>query len=99
MHKRKHVGPYAVGRTLGEGAFGKVKLGTNIFTNEKVCLRYNDLNLQVAIKIVGYKNVKSERERVQLERERNILLRLKHPNIVNLLKVKLNYPLKVHTIR
>jgi hypothetical protein len=36
MHKRKHVGPYSVGRTLGEGAFGKVKLGTNIFTSEKV---------------------------------------------------------------
>lgn len=42
---------------------------------------------QVAIKIVGYKNVKSDREREQLERERNVLLRLKHPNIVNLLKV------------
>lgn len=34
--KRRHVGPYEMGRTLGEGAFGKVKLGTNIFTGEKV---------------------------------------------------------------
>jgi len=33
--KRKHIGAYEIGRTLGEGAFGKVKLGTNIFTGEK----------------------------------------------------------------
>ena len=36
--KRRHVGPYELGRTLGEGAFGKVKLGTHILTNEKVPL-------------------------------------------------------------
>lgn len=36
--KRRHIGPYELGRTLGEGAFGKVKLGTNIFTGEKVRL-------------------------------------------------------------
>lgn len=31
-----HVGSYEVGRTLGNGSFGKVKLGTNVFTKEKV---------------------------------------------------------------
>ena len=33
------------------------------------------------------KNIRSKREKFQLKREREILLRLKHPNIVNLLKV------------
>lgn len=32
-----HVGSYEVGKTLGNGSFGKVKLGTNVFTKEKVC--------------------------------------------------------------
>jgi hypothetical protein len=36
VKKRKHVGPFALGRMVGQGAFGKVKLGTNIFTGEKV---------------------------------------------------------------
>jgi serine/threonine protein kinase len=74
--KRKHVGSYTLGATIGQGAFGKVKLGTDIFTGENV-----------AIKILRYKNVKTEKEKKQIEREQNILLRLKHPNIVNLKKV------------
>jgi len=74
--KRRHVGCYTLGATLGQGAFGKVKLGTDIFTGEKV-----------AVKIIRYKNVKTEKEKKQIEREQNILLRLKHPNIVNLKKV------------
>jgi hypothetical protein len=28
--------PYYLGKTLGEGTFGKVKLGTHKLTNEKV---------------------------------------------------------------
>jgi 5'-AMP-activated protein kinase catalytic alpha subunit len=30
------VGHYILGKTLGEGTFGKVKLGTHILTGEKV---------------------------------------------------------------
>eukprot|EP01128_Nolandella_sp_AFSM9_P006758 TRINITY_DN354_c0_g1_i2.p1 TRINITY_DN354_c0_g1~~TRINITY_DN354_c0_g1_i2.p1 ORF type:complete len:614 (-),score=137.51 TRINITY_DN354_c0_g1_i2:935-2776(-) len=74
--KRRHIGAFELGKTLGEGAFGKVKLGTNIFTNE-----------EVAVKIISLKNVKSKKEKFQIKREREILLRLQHPNIVNLLKV------------
>jgi 5'-AMP-activated protein kinase catalytic alpha subunit len=33
------VGHYILGKTLGEGTFGKVKLGTHILTGEKVSLR------------------------------------------------------------
>ena len=32
------IGHYVLGKTLGEGTFGKVKLGTHILTNEKVSI-------------------------------------------------------------
>jgi len=70
------VGPYELGVTLGQGAFGKVKLGTNIFSGEKV-----------AIKIICHSANRQPKEIQQLEREKNILLKLNHPNIVNLNKV------------
>jgi len=34
--KRRHVGPYELTRVLGQGSFGKVRLGVQIFTGEKV---------------------------------------------------------------
>jgi hypothetical protein len=34
--KLLHIGQYEIGRTLGEGSFSKVKLGTDIFTGQKV---------------------------------------------------------------
>ena len=34
--RKKRVGGYILGRTLGEGSFAKVRLGTHITTNEKV---------------------------------------------------------------
>lgn len=36
--RKKRVGGYILGRTLGEGSFAKVRLGTHIATNEKVNL-------------------------------------------------------------
>lgn len=56
--KRKHVGEYELGRTLGQGAFGKVKLGTNVFTGE-----------QVAVKIISGDQTRSKKDMLQLERE------------------------------
>ena len=42
------VGHYILGKTLGEGTFGKVKLGTHILTGEKVrhysCVYIKDTN-------------------------------------------------------
>lgn len=32
------IGHYIMGKTLGQGTFGKVKLGTHILTGEKVSL-------------------------------------------------------------
>jgi serine/threonine protein kinase len=44
--------------SIGEGAFGKVKLGTNIFTGE-----------QVAIKIISGEQTRTKKDLLQLERE------------------------------
>lgn len=48
---------YDLGRTIGEGTFGKVKLGTHILTKEKVieCVKHL---LKVAIKILEKDKIK-----------------------------------------
>lgn len=73
--KEDYKAKYSTGRTLGQGAFGKVKMGT----------RKSD-NLDVAIKFVNSSEW-SERERAQFENEVNVLFELNHPNIVRLYEV------------
>ena len=66
---------YKLGKTLGQGAFGKVKLAT----------RRSD-GIEVAVKLVNT-NEWSERERKQFENEIRTLYELQHPNIVRLFDV------------
>jgi len=35
----KSIGNYIISKTLGEGTFGKVKLGTHTLTGEKVAVK------------------------------------------------------------
>jgi serine/threonine protein kinase len=42
----------------GEGAFGKVKLGVNVFTGQKV-----------AVKVISADRARSQKDKLQLERE------------------------------
>ena len=39
QNRARTVGHYLMGRTLGEGSFGKVRLGTHILTGEKVAVK------------------------------------------------------------
>eukprot|EP01133_Synstelium_polycarpum_P002627 gene2627-3021_t len=71
----QHVGSYEIGKTLGNGSFGKVKLGTNIFTKEKVAVKF--------IK----ENKLSIKQKETVHREIEIMRLLDHPNIVKLLDV------------
>lgn len=71
-NKIKIVGNYRLGRTLGEGTYGKVKLGVHMTTGQ-----------EVAVKIMKPQEVKDKGD---IEREINILKLLKHPNIVELLE-------------
>jgi serine/threonine protein kinase len=70
------VGHYIIGKTMGEGTFGKVKMGTHLITGEKVAIKI----LQKA-KIVAVADV----ERVS--REIHILKRIHHDNIIQLYEV------------
>ena len=58
---------------LGEGTFGKVRLGINNQTEE-----------EVAIKILDKKKIIREKDKIRLDKEIKILKSLRHPNIVHL---------------
>ncbi|CCE64007.1 hypothetical protein TPHA_0G01710 [Tetrapisispora phaffii CBS 4417] len=85
--KRKHVtfGPYYVGSTLGEGEFGKVKLGWTKTTSKL------EMPKQVAIKLIRRDAILNYSEKeTKIYREINALKHLTHPNIVKLEEVLQN---------
>lgn len=75
--KEKKIGYYLLGKTIGEGTFGKVKLATHTLTGEKVAIK-----ILVKEKIIDVADV----ERVS--REIHILKLIRHPSIIQLYEVK-----------
>ncbi|PPQ64122.1 hypothetical protein CVT24_008733 [Panaeolus cyanescens] len=78
-HPRRTIprfGPYLLLQTLGEGEFGKVKLGLHCQWGE-----------EVAVKLIRRGNVDSTVRMSKVEREIEVLKTLKHPNIVRLYDV------------
>ena len=72
--KESKFGNYTLGQTLGEGEFGKVKLGWK-----------KDSMVQVAIKLIRRETLGSNPSRLpKIHREIAILETLQHPNIVKL---------------
>lgn len=72
--KETKFGEYMLGQTLGEGEFGKVKLGWK-----------KDGSVQVAIKLIRLEALGANPSRLpKIHREINILRELSHPNIVRL---------------
>lgn len=65
-----------IGKTIGEGTFGKVKLATHILTGEKV-----------AIKILEKERIIDVSDVERVAREIHILKLIRHPNIVQLYEV------------
>jgi 5'-AMP-activated protein kinase catalytic alpha subunit len=72
----KKKGSYILGKTLGEGAFGKVKVATHIHTGEKV-----------AIKILDKTKMENEEDIERVQKEINILKKLRHKNIIQLYEI------------
>ncbi|KAM5537341.1 hypothetical protein V8D89_009071 [Ganoderma adspersum] len=78
-HPRRTIpkfGPYLLLQTLGEGEFGKVKLGLHMQWGE-----------EVAVKLIRRGNIDSTVRMSKVEREIEVLRTLKHPNIVRLYDV------------
>jgi 5'-AMP-activated protein kinase catalytic alpha subunit len=69
--KDYQIGNYLIKKTLGQGTFGKVKLGIYIPTNEKYAIKILEKN-----KIIE----KDDEERVQ--REFKMLQEFNHPNVI-----------------
>lgn len=72
----KLIGNYIIGKTIGEGTFGKVKVARHIPTKEKV-----------ALKILEREKLKEKEDLEHIENEINVLKLVKHPNITQLYEV------------
>jgi len=70
------VGHYILGKALGEGTFGKVKLGTHILSGEKV-----------AVKVLEKSKIKDKKDVERISREIKILNQLHHPNVVQIYEI------------
>ncbi|TRM63197.1 kinase-like domain-containing protein [Schizophyllum amplum] len=78
-HPRRTIpkfGPYLLLQTLGEGEFGKVKLGLHAQWGE-----------EVAVKLIRRGSIDSDARMGKVEREIEVLRTLKHPHIVRLYDV------------
>ncbi|KAK6918198.1 Protein kinase domain [Dillenia turbinata] len=73
---RTRVGKYEMGKTIGEGAFAKVKFAKNVQTGDSV-----------AIKILDREHVLRHKMVEHIKREISTMKEIKHPNVVNLHEV------------
>ena len=70
------IGGYLIKNNLGEGTFGKVKLGIFIKTGEKV-----------AIKIIDKRKLIEKNDLIHLKREIDLLQKLNHINIISVYEI------------
>lgn len=68
LARKKVLGDYQVGKTIGQGAFSKVKLGYHKETGQKVAIKIIDKK-QVAAKAAKAKKAQDERDRKQKAEE------------------------------
>ena len=69
--KEYKIGNYLVKKTLGQGTFGKVKLGIYIPNEEKV-----------AIKILEKNRIVEKDDEIRVKREFDMLAQFNHPNVI-----------------
>lgn len=73
---RFRLGEYVLGETIGQGAYGKVKLATHRKTGQKV-----------AVKIIRLEKISKSKTTTKVRREISILKSLQHPHIIRLYEV------------
>ncbi|KAK4191192.1 kinase-like domain-containing protein [Podospora australis] len=76
IRTEQRIGAYNIVKTLGEGSFGKVKLAVHRSTGQ-----------QVALKIIGRRQLKTRDMQGRVEREIEYLQLLRHPHIIKLYTV------------
>ncbi|ONM60989.1 CBL-interacting serine/threonine-protein kinase 3 [Zea mays] len=74
--KRRRLGKYELGRTIGEGTFAKVRVAKNMDTGD-----------HVAIKILDKAKVHKNKLAEQIRREICTMKLIQHPNVVRLYEV------------
>lgn len=72
----RSIGHYILAKTIGEGTFGKVKLGTHILTGENV-----------AVKILEKDRIVDVADVERVAREIHILKLIRHPHIIQLYEI------------
>ncbi|GLD97400.1 hypothetical protein PINS_up006084 [Pythium insidiosum] len=72
----KKVGKYEIGKTLGEGTFGKVKYAVNTETGERV-----------AIKVLDKEKIQKQNMGAQIKKEISIMKMVRHKHVVVLKEV------------
>lgn len=82
MENARKIGNYLMSNTIGQGTFGKVKIGIHINTKEKV-----------AIKILEKAKITQKSDINRVTREIQILKRVRHPNIGQLYEVNIVFPI------
>ena len=70
------IGNYTLGKSIGEGTFGKVKIGVHNLTGENV-----------AIKILEKSRIWDVADVERVSREIHILKLIRHPNIIQLYEI------------
>ena len=70
------IGGYLIKNNLGEGTFGKVKLGIYLQTGEKF-----------AVKIIDKKKLIEKNDQIHLKRELDLLQKLNHINIISVYEI------------
>ena len=86
LMKRSLIGNYFLQKTIGEGTFGKVKLGIHTLTGEKV-----------AVKILEKERITDASDVERVSREIHILKLIRHPNIIQLYEI-IETPKKLYLI-
>jgi len=76
MNNQITISDYAIGKTLGKGTFGKVKLATHLPSGESV-----------AIKILEKSKINDVGDIERVSREIHILKLIRHPNIIQLYEI------------
>merc|ERR1719504_102517 len=74
--RSKSIGHYILMKTIGEGTFGKVKLGTHILTGERV-----------AVKVLEKERIVEVADVERVAREVHILKLIRHPHIIQLYEI------------